>query len=86
MFFSGRNEGGVTLGNDYLLVLGGDNALTTRHEQDLVGGVGVELVLRAVVEVDLGEVEETALRTDYGLAAYRATVEQGRVGGVFFRD
>ena len=86
VLFAGRDERGVSFGDPDLFGLAGNVAFSVYYEENLVGGVGVELVLGPVVEVDQAEVVVLALvGPDNRLPADASAVEDRGAGGVFFR-
>src|SRR5688572_5541415 len=59
----------------------GDDAVTVGDDQDLIGGVLVEAVARAVAEVDLQQVEVLAIRVRRLRADVADEDRRGRAGG-----
>ena len=82
VLFSRGNERGIARADAHLFALAGNIPFAAGYEQHLIAGMGVELVLCPVVEVDLRKVVVGAfIGADNGLSADFAAVEDRGVGG-----
>ncbi len=76
---AGRDVRDVARPHRALLVLGRDDPLARGDDEDLIGGVGMELVPRAVPEGVLVQAEVAGLLADDGLRIHIADEDVARV-------